>query len=112
MVNFVTVEPPVDVPADEKTLILVFGVTPMEARFMQAMLNTTDWIGKDELPELKYSIRQVIYTLRTKLEKRTLRTKLEKRRIWVINDGNGKYSIPPVCKEIIRRTIEAALPTE
>jgi hypothetical protein len=103
MVNFVTVEPSVDVPADEKTLILAFGVTPMEARFMQAMLNTTDWIGKDELPEIKYSIRQVIYTLRSKLEKY---------KIWVINDGNGRYSIPPACKEIIRRTIEATLPAE
>lgn len=102
MVNFVTVEPSVDVPADEKTIMLTFGVSPMEARFMQAMLGTTGWVGEEELPELKYSIRQVIYTLRKKLEKR---------RIWVINDGNGKYSIPPACKELVKRAIEAALPT-
>ena len=103
MVEFMTVEPDVPVPADEKTLMHVFGVSPMEARFMQAMLNTNDWIGEDELPEVKYSVRQVVYTLRKKLDKR---------KIWVINDGNGKYSIPATCKEIIRRTIETALPTE
>lgn len=102
MVNFVTTEPEIDVPADEKTLICVFGLAPMEARFLQAMLDTTDWIGKEELPEIKYSVRQIIYTLRKKLERR---------KIWVLNDGNGKYSIPPSCKEIVRRTIEATLPT-
>jgi hypothetical protein len=102
MNEFMTVEPHNPIPADEKTLIYALGVSPMEARFVQAMLNTTGWVGKDELPEVKYSIRQVIYTLRTKLEPK---------KIWVINDGNGRYSIPPSCKEIIRRTIEAALPT-
>jgi hypothetical protein len=101
MVEFMTEEPNVSVPADEKTLILALGVSPMEARFIQAMLNTTGWVGKDELPELKYSIRQIIYTLRTKLEPK---------KIWVINDGNGRYSIPPACKAILKRTIEAALP--
>lgn len=103
MVEFMTVEPNKPIPADEKTLIHALGVSPMEARFVQAMLNTTDWVGEDELPEVRYSIRQVIYTLRAKLRPK---------RIWVINDGNGRYSIPPSCKEIIRRTIEAALPTE
>jgi hypothetical protein len=103
MVEFMTVEPHISVPADEKTLIHALGITPMEARFVQAMLNTTGWVGKDELPEVKYSIRQVIYTLRTKLEAK---------KIWVINDGNGRYSIPPACKAIIKRTIEASLPTE
>ena len=102
MVEFMTVEPKIKVPADEKTLIHALGITPMEARFVQAMLNTTGWVGKDELPEVKYSIRQVIYTLRTKLDPK---------KIWVINDGNGRYSIPPACKEIVRRAIEASLPT-
>jgi hypothetical protein len=102
MIEFMTEEPRFFTPADEKTLIHALGITPMEARFVQAMLNTTGWVGKDELPEVKYSIRQVIYTLRTKLESR---------RIWVINDGNGRYAIPPACKEIIRRAIEASLPT-
>ena len=68
MVEFVTTEPRVRVPADEKTLIYTFGFSPMEARFVQAMLNTTNWVGEDELPEIKYSVRQVIYTLRKKLE--------------------------------------------
>jgi hypothetical protein len=103
MVEFMTVEPLKPIPADEKTLMFALGISPMEARFVQAMLNTTGWVGEEELPEIKYSVRQVIYTLRRKLEPK---------KIWVINDGNGRYSIPPSCKEIIRRTIEAALPTE
>jgi NADH:ubiquinone oxidoreductase subunit len=92
-------EPDLPVRADEKTLILALGVSPMEARFIQAMLNTNDWVGQDELPEVKYSTRQVIYRLRMKLEAR---------RIWIINDGNGRYSIPPACKSIIKREIEKA----
>ncbi len=102
MVNFMTEEPDISIPADEKTLMRAFGVSPMEARFIQAMLNTTGWVGEDELPEIKYSVRQVIYTMRKKLERK---------KIWVINDGNGKYSIPPASKEIIKRTIEESLPT-
>lgn len=101
MVNFVTTEPDIDVPADEKTLMLTFNISPMEARFMQAMLATTGWVGKDELPEVKYSTRQVIYKLRIKLAKH---------RIWVVNDGYGRYSIPHACKEIVKQTIQAALP--
>jgi hypothetical protein len=103
MPEFMTAEPLNPIHADEKTLMFALGISPMEARFVQAMLNTTGWVGEEELPEIKYSVRQVIYTLRKKLEPK---------RIWVINDGNGRYSIPPSCKEIIRRTIEAALPTE
>ena len=101
MLNFMTEEPDISIPADEKTLMKTFGLSPMEARFIQAMLNTS-WVGEDELPEIKYSVRQVIYTMRKKLERR---------KIWVINDGNGRYSIPPACKEIIKRAIEASLPT-
>ena len=102
MVEFMTVEKHNPTFADEKTLMYALGVSPMEARFVQSMLNTTGWVGEEELPEIKYSVRQIIYTLRKKLEPK---------KIWVINDGNGRYSIPPSCKEIIRRTIEAALPT-
>jgi hypothetical protein len=102
MLNFMAEEPDISIPADEKTLMRAFGVSLMEARFIQAMLNTTGWVGEDELPEIKYSVRQVIYTMRKKLERK---------KIWVINDGNGKYSIPPACKEIIKRTIEESLPT-
>ena len=101
MIAFNTKEPDISVPADEKTLMFAFDLSPMEAKFLQAMLGTTEWIGKEELPEVSYSIRQVIYTLRNKLGKL---------KIWVINDGNGRYSIPPACKEIVRHTIEASLP--
>jgi hypothetical protein len=99
MLEFMTEEPKFSILADEKTLIHAFGVSPMEARFVQAMLNM-NWVGEDELPEIKYSVRQVIYTLRKKLEPK---------KIWVINDGNGRYSIPPTCKEIIKREIEKSM---
>jgi hypothetical protein len=102
MIEFMTEEPHVSVPADEKTLVHAFSFSPMEAKFVQAMLNTTDWVGEDDLPDTKH-VRQVIYTLRKKLEPR---------RIWVINDGNGRYSIPPTCKELMRKAIEASLPSE
>jgi hypothetical protein len=100
MPEFMIMEPNVPVPADEKTLMLALGISPMEARFVQAMLNTNKWVGQDELPEVKYSTRQVIYKLRMKLEAR---------KIWIINDGNGRYSIPPACKTLIKREIEKAL---
>ena len=41
------------VPADEKTLIAVFGLSPMEARFLQALLQG-DWVGKEEMPEVAF----------------------------------------------------------
>lgn len=102
MPEFMTMEPNFPVPADEKTLMLALGISPMEARFVQAMLNTNKWIGQEELPEVKYSTRQVIYRLRMKLEARN-------RKIWIINDGNGRYSIPPACKALIKREIEKVL---
>jgi hypothetical protein len=97
MNEFMTEEPKFSIPADEKTLMYALSISPMEARFVQAMLNTTDWVGEKELPEIRYSVRQVVYALRKKLERR---------RIWIINDGNGRYSIPPASKEIIKREIE------
>ena len=52
-VNFVSEEPDISVPADEKTLMLVFSLGPMEAKFLQAMLTTKGWVGKDELPVVR-----------------------------------------------------------
>ena len=99
MTVFAIKEPDIQVPADEKTLMHVFGLSPMEARFLQAML-VRDWVGRRELPEVKYSIRQVIYTLRMKLEGKG---------IIIINDAAGRYSIPPRSKEVARGRIEEAL---
>jgi hypothetical protein len=99
MVNFITEEPDIEVPADMQTLMQVFGLAPMEARFMQSML-VRGWSGKEELPEVSFSIRQQIYKLRKKLEPR---------RVWIINDASGRYSIPPSSKRVVRQIIEAAL---
>ena len=105
MPEFMTKEPGILVPADEKTLMIVFGLAPIEAKFLRAMLDTTGWIGKAELPDVKYSIRQVIYTLRMKLA--TCRVR-------VLNDGEGRYGLPPASKELVKRAIEQSyheLPT-
>lgn len=100
MLNFVTEEPDISVPCDEKTLMHVFTLGPMEAKFLQAMLATRGWVGKEELPEARASIRQMIYKLRQKMEPR---------RIWVINNGQGRYSIDPSSKRVAKALIERAL---
>ena len=100
MVEFVTEEPDISVLADVKTLMQVLKISPMEAKFVQAMLNTKGWIGSAELPDIKYSKRQVIYTLRSKLEEGGIR---------ILNDGTGKYTIPPGGKMVIKKLIEDQL---
>lgn len=100
MVEFMTTEPDITVPGDVKTLMRVFGISPIEARFMQHMLKSRSWVGRDEFPEIKYSIRQTIYTLRRKIEPK---------RIWVVNDGNGRYSITPDGKLAAKAEIERKL---
>jgi hypothetical protein len=100
MLNFVTEEPDISVPCDEKTLIHVFTLGPLEAKFLQAMLSTKGWVGKEELPVVRASIRQMIYKLRAKLEPR---------KVWVINNGRGRYSIPPSSKHVAKMLIEAKL---
>jgi hypothetical protein len=103
MPEFVAEEPDITVPADEKTLMLVFGLSPMEARFLQTMLMTTGWVGHAELPEVRYSKRQVIYTMRKKLERR---------KVWIINDGDGRYSMPATSKETVRDQITKVTQSE
>ena len=83
--------------------MVVFGLAQMEARFLQAMLATKGWIAKQQLPEIKYSRRQVIYTLRQKLDPK---------RILVISDADGRYSVPPSSKMVVKRLVEEALLTE
>lgn len=100
MMNFITEEPDISVPADLKTLMQVFDLPPLEAKFLQTMLTTQGWIGKQELPEASRSIRQVIYKLRAKIEPR---------KVWVINNGQGRYSIPPPSKWVVKKLIEEAL---
>jgi hypothetical protein len=99
-VNFMTEEPDIAVPADPKTLMSVFGLKLMEAKFLQAMLATKGWVGNAELPEIKYSKRQVIYTLRQKLDPKGIQ---------VISDGDGRYGVPPSNKKAVKRYIELAL---
>ncbi len=95
--EFNTVEQGLSVPADQKTLIAEFGLSPMEASFLQVLLKQ-DWVGRDEFPEVRYPIKHVIYTLRKKLG----------RRVRVINDGRGRYSIPDAGKSFVSNTLKKA----
>jgi hypothetical protein len=64
------------------------------------MLSTKGWVGKEEIPVVRASIRQMIYKLRAKLEPR---------KIWVVNNGRGRYSIPPSSKHVAKLLIEVGL---
>lgn len=98
MVQFVVADE-TRVPADVKTLMQVFSLPPMEAKLLQAML-TNEWVGKDELPEIKYSLRQVVLKLR-----RTM----SERQVWILNDGGGRYALSLHGKETVRRIISNAM---
>jgi hypothetical protein len=98
--EFDVIEKEVSIPADTKTLIAVFGLSPVEASFLQVLLKQ-NWVGPDEFPELNYPVRQLIYTMRKKLEL--------KMRIWIINDGRGKYCIPNNSKRAISALLQKAL---
>jgi hypothetical protein len=96
LMKFITEERDVPVLADQKTLIAVFGLSLNEAGYLQKLLES-NWVHKDEFPEVSYPARQVIYALRKKLEQR---------RIWIINDGRGQYSIPPTDKTKIKAILD------
>lgn len=100
MVNFITRAQETPVPADFKTLMWVFSLPPLEAKFLALMLGGEGWIGKEELPEGKYSTRQTIHKLRARMDPL---------RIWVINDNRGRYSIPPSSRLVAKQLIEQAL---
>lgn len=102
--EFDTMEQPVSVPADEKTLSAVFRLSPMEAKFLKVLLKS-DWVGKEDLPPVQYSIRQVIYTLRKKIEQ-------VQKGIWIINDLQGRYSIPDPGKKHLFEALQRAITLE
>ena len=64
------------------------------------MLSSKDWVGPEELPAVKYSKRQVIYTMRQKLEPK---------QIIVLNNGMGRYAVTSSAKKLAKRMIEDAL---
>jgi hypothetical protein len=97
LMKFITEEKDVPILADQKTLIAAFGLSLNEAGYLQKLLES-NWVHKDEFPEVSYPARQVIYALRRKLEAK---------RIWIINDGRGKYSIPATDKTKIKLFLEA-----
>lgn len=78
--------------AETSLLSAKFSLSPLEAKFLRILLVKLE-AGKKDLPELGYSVRQVIYTLRKKLEK------LEG--VYIVNNGKSRYSIPRRSKERI-----------
>ena len=100
MVAFMTTEPDTRPLVDEKTLMGVFNLPLLEARFLRAMLEH-EWVGKEELPAIQYSVRQLTYKLRTKLGAMDPS-------IWVVNDNKGRYGITWTGRQAIRQIIEKA----
>jgi hypothetical protein len=96
MLEFKLTEPVISVPADLKTLMLVLKLAPLEAKFLQAMLEHA-WVGIEEVPDLRNSKRQVVFVIRRKLDPKN---------ILIVNDGAGKYCLPPSSKLALKRVIE------
>jgi hypothetical protein len=69
-----------------------FDLSPLEARFLRVLLLQAD-ASKKDFPEISFALRQLIYTLRKKLEKIG--------GVYIVNDGYGHYSIPRVSKRLI-----------
>lgn len=73
-----------------------FALSPLEAKFLRILLREPD-ASKKDLPEITFAIRQLIYTLRKKLEKIG--------GVYIVNDGGGRYSIPRVSKKVLREEL-------
>jgi len=69
------------IDVDEKTLMEVFDLSPREAQFLRPMLYYTI-AEKDTFPTLSYNPRQIIYTLRKKINSYGVRIK---------SYGEGRY---------------------
>jgi hypothetical protein len=98
MLEFKTTEPKVQVPADHITLMAVFDLTPLEAKLLQAML-VGGWVGAREVPDAAASFRQIVFTLRGKMERLHAVT--------IVNNGGGKkYAMPIAAKKIVAQALE------
>jgi hypothetical protein len=98
MYKFDVSEPDFIFIADQKTIQQTLGLSPIMARMVQAMLMTTGWISPEDMPELKFSVRQLMYMMRKRLSKH---------QIVIVNDGVGGYGLTPQSKQIIKRLLEA-----
>lgn len=82
--------------AEANLLSAKFKLSPLEARFLQILITRADG-AKEDMPELTFAIRQLIYTLRKKLDRLG--------GVYIVNDGNGRYSIPRISKQLIREAL-------
>lgn len=70
-----------------------FELSPLEAKFLRVLIAKRD-ASQADFPEASFAIRQLIYTLRKKLQKIG--------GVYIVNIGDGRYSIPKTSKRLIR----------
>lgn len=70
-----------------------FDLSPLEAKFLRVLIAKRD-ASQADFPEATFAIRQLIYTLRKKLQKIG--------GVYIVNIGDGRYSIPRTSKRLIR----------
>jgi hypothetical protein len=74
-------------------LSVKFDLSPSEARFLRVLLARPD-VSKVDFPEIIFAIRQLVYTLRKKVENIG--------GVYIVNDGGGHYSMPRSSKRLLR----------
>lgn len=77
-----------------------FALSPSEAKFLRILIAKRD-ASKKDVPEITYAIRQLIYTLRKKLE--------QIGGIYIVNDGRGRYSMPKISKKLLHAELASEL---
>jgi len=82
--------------AEASLLSAKFKLSPLEAKFLYLLITRRD-AAKEDLPELTFAARQLIYTLRKKL--------YHIGSVYIANDGNGRYSIPKISKQVLREEL-------
>lgn len=70
-----------------------FDLSPLEAKFLRVLLMRPD-ASRHDFPEVTFAVRQLIYTLRKKLEGIG--------GVYIVNDGGGHYSMPRPSKRLLR----------
>jgi hypothetical protein len=77
-------------------LSVKFDLSPLEARFLRVLL-ARPGASKDDFPEVIFAIRQLVYTLRKKVEGIG--------GVYIVNDGGGHYSMPRSSKRLLREQL-------
>lgn len=92
--EFITKDASFDV--ESNLLSARFDLSPLEARFLKALLGRPS-ASHDDFPEVTFAIRQLIYTLRKKMEAIG--------GVYIVNEGGGRYSMPRSSKRLLREKL-------